>query len=366
MDGVTENLTQAGKTVTYKGRRPYTPDELIEALDIDLTRWEVTQSKVNSWDMGFKTKEKTADTKTLWQVSVWLKPKFSFAPIVDELLQEMRDESPVILTRERKIPKESFLLELSPFDLHFGKLAWNKETDNDYDLKIAESFFLQAIQDTLDMISHFSLEHIAIIVGQDFLHVNNDKNETYRGTPQNVDSRLPKIFKTACWAFIQAIEYCREIAPVSVIYVPGNHDKETCYYLAEVLEARFHNDSDVVVDSTPKSRKYVVFGRNLIGFTHGQLERHRDLPLLMASEAPVLWEASDYREVHVGHFHKKKEMFHLTADTFGGTTVRVLPSLSGTDLWHFDRGFVGNRRAMESYLWRKDGGLAGIFPAYID
>jgi len=83
----------------------------------------------------------------------------------------------------------------------------------------------------------------------------------------------------------------------------------------------------------------------------------------MASEAPDAWAKSKHREIHVGHFHKRKQTQYLAGDTFGGVTVRVLPSLSGTDAWHFSKGYVKGLRAAEAYLWSKRGGYTGHLSA---
>jgi hypothetical protein len=58
-----------------------------------------------------------------------------------------------------------------------------------------------------------------------------------------------------------------------------------------------------------------------------------------------------------------KETRHVSADTFGSVRVRVLPSLSGTDAWHYRKGYVGSMRAAEAYLWSYDDGYAGHFSA---
>jgi hypothetical protein len=66
--------------------------------------------------------------------------------------------------------------------------------------------------------------------------------------------------------------------------VPGNHDPQTSYFLAKVLEAWFKNAKDVEINTEPKPRKYFLYGVNLIGFAHGDDEPLRDLPSLMANE----------------------------------------------------------------------------------
>ncbi len=41
--------------------------------------------------------------------------------------------------------------------------------------------------------------------------------------------------------------------------------------------------------------------------------------------------------------------------------MTVLPSLSGTDKWHYENGFVNNLRTAEASLWNRGSGYTGSF-----
>lgn len=110
-----------------------------------------------------------------------------------------------------------------------------------------------------------------------------------------------------------------------------------------------------------KSRKYVQWGVNLIGMTHGNMEKRRDLPTIMAGEVPDLWAATKFREWHTGHNHTAKATLHQTTDEFGGVRVRILPSIAGTNRWSFQMGYANARQAAEGYLWDKSDGYVGHF-----
>ena len=83
----------------------------------------------------------------------------------------------------------------------------------------------------------------------------------------------------------------------------------------------------------------------------------------MITEEPTAFVNSVYREFHVGHFHKRNETKYNTTDTHESLTVRVLPSLCGTDEWHFSKGFIGSDgvRSAEAFLWGKHTGYIGQF-----
>jgi hypothetical protein len=128
-----------------------------------------------------------------------------------------------------------------------------------------------------------------------------------------------------------------------------------------VLASYYKDTPDVSVDSSPMPRKVRTFGKCFVMFTHGDEEPHRDLPTIAATSAPQEWAATRFREAHIGHFHKKKEIRTVDVDEHQGFRVRILPSLAGCDRWHFARGFVNSQRAAEAYLWSAEDGYVGHF-----
>ena len=349
--------------------------QALERAQIDLAVWEVVSSKIGSHELGMKMKRHHAgaghgyDTyyplkQTLWNVSVTVRrkvPKNIYAAF-EGLYEKMKGWEPDY----RKLPplpklKEKFLLEVSLFDHHFGKLAWGAETGTDYDMKIAEALYLNAVQDLLVRTQGYPVEKILFPIGQDFFHVDNASNRTINDTPQDLDTRYGKMIELGTLAVIKAVEFLVPRAKVEIIWVPGNHDRTTSYHLAREVKAWYRNCDRVTVDVSPKVRKYYTYEKSLIGFTHGDSEPHRDLPTIMASEVPHLWAKAVDRVWHIGHFHKAKEVRHTAADSFGNCRVQILNSLSGNDFWHHRMGFVGGKRCAEAFLWSEKDGYAGTF-----
>jgi hypothetical protein len=146
------------------------------------------------------------------------------------------------------------------------------------------------------------------------------------------------------------------IAPVDVVVIPGNHDEHTMFLVGEILEAFYHNTDRVVVYNSPKSRKYYEFGKCMIMYTHGNGEKHGDLGLICATEEPQMWGRTKYREAHLGHYHKSKSTSYINVDENQGFRVRILPSLSANDAWHYGKGYSAIRAA-EAFVWDKEKGL---------
>jgi hypothetical protein len=49
-----------------------------------------------------------------------------------------------------------------------------------------------------------------------------------------------------------------------------------------------------------------------------------------------------------------------------GTVIRMIPSIAGTDQWHYKKGYIKNYHAAESYLWDANHGVIGQFTSYVD
>jgi hypothetical protein len=354
-----------------------TVDDAIKYGGFDLKYWYVHESEATSYESpmklytteGFNPKGKPKRVSDrpriirLWRVKLKLKRRVSRSAEVEhkELLEQIGKQAPFRGKLPRPKITDPHLFELSLFD----KLAWRHETGQDYDLKIARENYVRAITELCNKGQMFPIEKILMPIGNDFFHVDNQENKTTRGTPQDADGRYPKIWAAGKLAVIEAIERLVKIAPVEVLYVPGNHDLVASFHLCDYLSAYFRNTKDVKVDTEPKERKYYQYGPVVLGFTHGDEECHRDLPGLMLHEARKLMAKASTLEIHLGHLHKAKETVHVNTDTFsGGTRVRVLPSLSGTDKWHYRKGYISHRAA-EAYLWSKRTGYVGHFSANV-
>ena len=342
-----------------------TLDDALAAAKVDLNEWTVDHHLLNAWDVATFTADGIPTTATNYQIKIWLVRKVS-QPLFEglkTLTAELINRGPVCNTPAKPSRcRDPHMLEVSLFDHHFGKLAWAPETDgSSYNVEIASQLFGDAVNDLVAKAKNFNVEKILLPIGSDFFHINNSKNTTCHDTPQDTDGRLPMIFQAGAKALINAIENCLTVAPVEILYVPGNHDRETAFHLVNYISAWFRLHNQVTVDVTPTSRKYARYGVNLIGFTHGDQEKHASLPIIMATERPMDWAETTTREFHTGHFHKKKQMQFVTADSMPGMLVRCLPSLSASDAWHYQKGYVGAGRAAEAYLWSKKNGYTGHF-----
>jgi hypothetical protein len=369
--------SEDGATISSVSKTIRTVEDALVRAEIDTAIWEVFETKVNSWEVaGKRNRGQDEDkrwlgeelwTETLWQVTVKLRRKApkSIQTGVQDLLVSLRD-NPIRLSKPpRRKLRDPHMLELVLFDAHIGKRCWGQEVDGaDYDLDIAEGIFINAVHELLGRVENFNIEKIIFPLGQDFFQTDNAAGETSHGTVvDSVDDRLAVVFRAGCRAVLKALYACRQVADTEVVWVPGNHDPTTSWFLCEVLAATFGTmkNPHVTIDNGPTYRKYRQYGQSLLGYTHAYDEKLRDLPLIMAAERPQMWADTKYRAWRCGHLHKKAQYSFTAGDTFNGVKVDVLPSLSGTDAWHYRKGFVKGHRTAEVYLWSRDAGYTGHF-----
>lgn len=364
--------------IVCASRRMRSVDDVLIEFKVDQNIWKVDKFKIHPSE-GYRK-----DRKVEWKVvdgvveygnvedtgKMLVVPLYSFEVRLirrtDEIrakmvVQDILDTAKNYAPKYTKIdyPKKSgnMMYEIDIPDIHFGRLTWEEESGNNYDIKIAEKLVTKVLDELLSYTKLFPIKKILLPLGNDFFNVNSKSNTTVNGTPQQEDTRWQKTFRRGRELAVKIIETCSQIAPVDVMIVKGNHDEEKTFYLGDSIFSWFHNNSDVSIDNRAMGRKYYLFGKNLIGFTHGSEEKLDRLPSLMPTEVPDLWAKSTEREFHIGHKHSKIE-----TKEENGVVVRTLRSLVAADAWTFDKGF-GGLRAAESFVWDSERGLIAQFTA---
>ena len=333
-------------------------EDLIIRAGIDTDRWKVDRWIANTWENVMKGTDGEPILTILYQVKALLKPN-ELAEIklfIDALRDEIREGSTVYRPTQVQYcnGQGKNMLEISIPDMHFGMLALEDETSEEYILDIAEQIYRTAISSLLKTAKENTAIHqIVMPIGNDLLHIDNSSRKTFAGTEMDSVHSLKQLFRRVKNILRDSILDMAEIAPVKVLAIPGNHDTTTSYFLPEALEDSFYNHPSVTFDNGGKTRKFYEWGIVLLGFTHGDNEKHDRLPGLMSNEMPEAWARTQWREWHVGHKHKKATEHYLPATTHSGVVVRTLPSLTAADAWHYKKGFIGGVRSAEAYLWNE-------------
>lgn len=190
---------------------------------------------------------------------------------------------------------------------------------------------------------------------QDFYNIDDEKNQTTAGTPQDTDTRWQKMFRRGNEITIWAIEQLRKIAPVEVYYVQGNHDYKMSYFTLEFINAWYRGNANVTVHMSVKPRQYIEFGNCMIGYAHGDKIAKKRLHLMMQAEASEIWGRTKYRELHLGHIHSEQ------VEELQGYKKRNISSVTAIDKWHSDKAYIGTIRQMQAFVWDFNYGLENIY-----
>lgn len=270
-----------------------------------------------------------------------------------EAVAAMADELPRIPPRKKTPATNDDLIAVIPMgDPHFGMYAWADETGEDFDLDIAKRDLCAAV-DYLVSQSPASKKCVIINLG-DFFHVDNLKNMTSQsGNVLDVDTRLPKMIQVGVSAIRQAIESALDRHEVvEIINVVGNHDGVLAMALSVMLANIYEKEPRVIVRDEPTPRHYIEHGKVLIGATHGDRTKDRDLPGIMATEMPEAWGRTKFRYFYRGHHH------HDTLEMFNGCTVEQFSTLAPNDAWHNAGGYLTGRNMKMLALHKKYGEVA--------
>lgn len=360
--------TKDGKEIVWTTSTPVrTQEDALRKAEVDTAVWEVERFVVNSWEVAGKDDSGEFVKTPLWQVKLWLKKRMGWSPdeLRERLIESLKAEVPRPKSRAVKTPTGGLLYEISIMDHHFGKLAWAPEVGTNYDVAIAERLYMTAARELLEHARTMKPDLILLVVGNDFYHVDNGNNTTTKGTPQHADGRWQKAYVAGAKCVRAVIDEAKEIAPVRVMIVPGNHDQERAYTLGVALGMLYELDGRVTVDNEPTKWKAFAWGSTLLVFMHGDnmsADRLKRLPHEVQDRYPDLYAAAKWREIHSGHIHCENESvwFYRTSQSSGLTIHRIISSLCGTDSWHDSMGYR-SLGAAEAHMYDSKRGRVGYW-----
>lgn len=361
---VTKRENDEGIEARANGRKIRTVDDLLAHIEADLTRYEVASSEATKYEGLTKNDAGEPEVTEMFRVFVRLRPKKG--PSVQEALAAMV-EGAFLNRRPPRIakppaPRGDVWQLVVVADPHFGKYAWRGSTGGaDYDLSIARQCVADAGGELIGRGDEmYAPARRTVVFLGDVFHYDTPAGTTTGGTAIDRDGRYQKMLNVGADTCVALVEQSAETAPTDVVVVPGNHDEILSCAFQRILAERFRLDGRVTVDDGHTQRKYLTWGANLVGVTHGHKAKKK-LPQLMALERPDLWASTIYREYHTGHLHHQAAEWQRPIETIDGVVVRIAPSLGPADDWHAAEGFVGAVRGMETFFYRKSGGLAAMF-----
>lgn len=324
-----------------------TPEMIMDAHHLDPMKWEVLSLKSNVWN-GLGAND---TTKVLYQSKLSVKPRnVPFGLFDIENWFTTKDFNSYKPLEPFAYNQEKEILEINFADLHIGLFSWFAETGADFNLKIIAKKFEEVIADIIRRSRNRKFKKIVFVTLGDILHVDNSHQTTTNGTFQQIDGRVPDIFKIASNMITDALEnILHELqAPIEYVYVAGNHDRDTGFYLAFSISQALRNEPNITFDITPNPLKAKMFGKSLVGYCHGDMPR-KNLGTWLISHYRKEFGESVYAEIHSGHIHCKTE------EIINGIKVISYPSLCESSYWEHQQGYK-SERGVVCNVWNEDTG----------
>jgi len=263
---------------------------------------------------------------------------------------------PIVSPVHPEASSSKFCLVLGPTDLHYGKHANMLDTWSSYGREAARARLFSTTEGILsDACNLGTPEEIFVPIGSDWFDVDNYARGTTRGTLQETDGTYTQILQGGCELARDYVHWlATEVAPVRLMWMAGNHDRAASHALGLFLAAWFREQPHVSVDRSRRPRSYHTYGRNLIGATHGDGVKMRDLAGHMASEASEHWSNCPNRYWVTGHLHHRRGLDEHGVISFG------LPCLSASNRWATENGWCLATKALDAIVLDPDTGLRAV------
>lgn len=380
---ITKEIRDGLLNITVRSLDVRTAEDALRVAKVDLGAWTVVKQRITYSEVTMRERQgqdsrgrwlpDVPNTYTNCHVQVTLKPKAPELLAGEELLEEIKKHSPVVPALH--IPPKKLTrsldrhLEVSLMDPHLGLTCYPPGADNPWSIEAANRMVARLLEHLLAKAEAYEpFTKIVYPFGNDFTHIDNLFGTTTAGTIQPEAAPWQHIFVQAEKLAIHIVDRLKTIAPVEVLLVMGNHDRQTAFSLGRFLWAYYHNDENVTVNATANPYVFHHHGVNLIGYEHGHsIKQTVRLAALMANERPEEWAATagGFREWHLGDQHRKGSA-KTTVMEEQGVSVEFLPGLTPPNEWHRLKSYNWQKRAGVAYVLERLRGLEARLQVNID
>lgn len=348
--GITEtNYNLEKGTATLKGiftKEPMSPDEVRSWFKIDKSMWTLS----NYWN-----KQQPNGTYLVSALISSIKSSQSPLVHIEDILQNVKlSYKPTTVKRLNEAFDDKVCAVFSMQDIHVGKLNIDKTDTIEQDVKdCVTNLIRRAYQ------SHY-IDKIIWVLGGDLINMDTYGGTTTAGTPVENSISAYDAYKLAFniqfWCINFLKEYCNDL---HVVYTPGNHSRLSEAHIAYAL-SKIIIDDHITWDIDYKERCAIKYGINMLCFEHGDFNTNRSF-FTFATEYAEIWGSTLNRVAYTGHFHKKKKTEYITEDEVSGFQLKILPSLSKSDMYHYSNKWTGNGRGAVLELHSEKEGFMAQF-----
>lgn len=364
LDSYVKNGTYRGAARELDLDRMYVKDVVQKVERLGMAPWLSDGAMIPEHLRMAKTTVhyKDGEVKNEWRR---LEPRYEILQdVVNGLCEKVRGKGRVHVRRPRKTDTDEVLFELDIYDAHVGMYADERETlDKDYDCDIAAKRMIEAAEGICSRANRPS--KVVVVFGGDMLHADNRGNTTSSESSSHVmdvDTRYSRVVSYIISACRDVVQIAASIgAEVEVVVLEGNHSWHSEVWLAQVLHAYYSECPNVTVKICASPRKHMVFGDNLLVWTHGDKVKADNWAKIIAAEFPKQWGLTRFRHLKCGHIHHQKTLAPVIVDEQAGLLVEFLPALCPTDAWHASSGYVGSQKGAVGFEYHKSMGCMTRF-----
>lgn len=323
------------------GENVVTEEQVLNAYNMKKTDWEVLSFRASAYP-GYD-EDGNIVARQACKLTVRPTKRYETQEIFDEAIDLVSfDKTPKIkyepLRTSAKAKNSSNELEIAIADLHYGLRGSNRATGETYNCEIAAQRLRDTINQTIQEVSDLNINprFVHLVTLGDFIHVDNGKQTTTNGTFQQLDGTIYEVTAGAIDLMIETIKTIRNAfeVPIKYTYIPGNHDREMGYMIAQATRCAFLEYGDIEFDVLENPNKIHKYGDQLVGFAHGDMKL-KQLNNLLQTQFRDEYAKSDHpnHRIHVGHLH------NLSGATESDVYVKHFPTLCGPSLWEHQQGF---------------------------
>ncbi len=291
------------------------------------------QIPANQYNHSTTIQGKISPEGVFTPTQAWAKNK----EVAEECLNDIIDGLLVGRVKAEKLPKKNTYSKACTKyivgDHHHGMLAWWREVQANYDLKISESYFKKAMLDCMANVPDTEVGILEIL--GDFYHCENFEGMTHKSKHSlDTSARFPKMYETGAEMLRWAIEQLRrKHKKVVFVYCSGNHDTIPSKTVNHGLTWLYEKCNDVeIVDNTCAFIPY-VYGENFFLTHHGdRTSIEKTYQVAIRSFKKQLLETKHHYGF-TGHIHSKKVIDN-------GMITESFRILAPQDSYAFDGGFA--------------------------
>lgn len=234
-------------------------------------------------------------------------------------------------------------------DYHLGMLAWDEESGDNWDIKIAEAllikWFAQAIQLSPDS------NHAVFAQLSDFLHFDGMDAVTPASKHLlDVDSRFSKLVRAAIRVLRTVIDMLlSKHQTLHIIMADANHDPVSQIWLREWFSVLYENEPRVTIDKSPNPYNAHEFGKVALFFHHGHKKNVATISSVFASQFREMYGRTKHAYAHMGHLH------HIDIKENNLMIVEQHRTLAANDAYGARGGYLSGRDA-KVIVYHKDFG----------